>query len=496
MSFLDRFKRTSTDVAPPRAEPMVSMPASPEVVEETKFSAAGPIISRHFVGKAVWTPRNYETLSREAYFINSISFRCVNMIAGGFANVPLLLFRGKNEVTEHPLLDLLNRPSPTMGGRALRQRFAAFLLLTGNGYLETVGPKSKAPRELWVPRSDRMKVVAGGQGVPSAFEYGHLGNKKRWQVNPVTGQADILHVKEFNPIDDWYGMSRLEAAVYGVDRHNAASDHNKALLDNGARPSGALVFKPMADTGPGSTVTAPQAVINKAERELQKRHGGSENAGKPMVLSGAVDWVEMGISPKDMDFDKGKDDAARDICIAWGVPHMLLVKGQSTYNNVSEAKLELYEDNVMPFTETVIDELNVFLAPRFGDGFQLRPDWDSVPALEPRRVSRRQSVTDLLDKGVIDDDEAREMLGYGPRTDDMVKKVDATVLTALIAAVESVGIGPLARYMRSVRLVSPGTTDEQILNEALSLIEEGDEEDEDEDEEDETNNAGEQDDEE
>ena len=38
----------------------------------------------------------------------------------------------------------------------------------------------------------------------------------------------VLHLKLFNPLDDYYGMSPLEAARAAIDTHNAASAWNKA----------------------------------------------------------------------------------------------------------------------------------------------------------------------------------------------------------------------------------------------------------------------------
>lgn len=480
MAFLDIFRGKNTAPASvERAEPVIRVPAG--TPPEAKVSAAGPVYASYHVGKPIWTERDYASLAREAYFMNAISYRCVNMLASAAATIPLILQRKGKEVEDHPILDLLKRPSPTQSGKALKQRHLSFHLLAGNGYLEAVGPKNlqSPPKELWSLRPDRMKVIGGASGLPSAFRYSHMGSDKTWTVNQLNGRSEILHTKEFNPLSDWYGMSRVEAAAYGIDRHNAASGHNKALLDNGARPSGAMVFEPIKDVD-GTFHAAPEPTIRKAEKELVERHGGSDNAGKPMVLGGAIKWLEMGINPRDMDFGEGKDDAARDICIAWGVPHVLLVKGSSTYNNLSEAKLEFYEDNVIPLLDDFLGELNVWLTPRFGDGLELKADLDSVSALEERRVSRRKSVTDLLDKQVIDEEEAREMLGYGPRGDDAVKKVEATVITALLALVETAGIEPLARYLRAVRLVTPNTTDKQILSAALALIEEEEEEEDEE----------------
>jgi len=424
--------------------------------EEQKASAAGPIISTGYVGQPVWTPRDYANLADEAYVRNAVGYRCVKLIATAAASAPWLLSsaRGRN-IERHPILDLLNRPGPMVGGASLFEAFYSYLLLSGNGYLEAVGPSDNAPpRELWCPRSDRMKVIPSAYGTPQGYRYDANGLIKTWDVDPITGMGPILHVKEFHPLNDWYGLGRVEPAAYGIDRHNAASAHNKALLDNGARPSGALVFEPVKNSD-GSVQTAPANVIEAARKDMEKNHQGPNKAGKPLIFGGMVNWLEMGISPKDMDFGAGKEDAARDICVSIGVPHILIVPGQSTYNNVREAKLELWEDTILPLLDKTVDALDAWLCPQFPEnGLKLGIDLDEISALEPRRESKRKSVLELYDKGLIDDTEARTALQYGPRDPLAVKKVDGRTLTALFAAAKTpAGIEPLHRYLISVGLL-------------------------------------------
>lgn len=447
---------------------------------ETKASAAMQIVAERHLGRPVWTDRDIADFAREAYRVNAIGYRCVRMIAQAAAAVPLLMHdEAGNEIENHPLLGLLDAPSPLTGRTAFLESLYSFLLLSGNTYIESVSPLSKSePSELWVLRPDRMRIVPGKFGMPQAYEYRVGGKKKEWPVNPINGQSKILHIKEFSPLDDWYGMSRIEAAAYGVDRHNSASEHNKALLDNGATPSGALVFEPV--TVNGNAVHAPQAVVDAAMAKLEKEHGGSKNAGRPMVVGGKAKWESMGLTPKDMDFGNGKDDAARDICTALGVPYILMVKGDATYNNIREAKLEFYEETILPLVLHVCTALSKWKEHQYnGDRSILSPDMDEIPALEPRREMKRESTIKLLEKGVLDQDEAREALQYGPRKAGSVTAVDAQVLTALIGTVSTVGISPLARYMRSVGLIDQGVSDEEILEQALALSESNEEDDED-----------------
>jgi HK97 family phage portal protein len=439
--------------------------------EEQKASAVGGAIAAFNVGQPVWSGRDYGSFAREGYIVNAIANRCTRLVAGNAAAIPWLLYQGDDEVDEHPLLALLARPSPVHSGAGLFEALYSYLLLAGNAYLERVGPTTGAPLELWSLRPDRMKVVAGPRGMPTAYTYEVNGRITRWDVEPRTGRCDVLHVKEFHPDDDWYGLGRMEAAAYGVDRHNAASAHNKALLDNGARPSGALVFQPVSGGKDAPAVAAPMEVIQKAEERLLERHGGPKNSGKPLVLGGNVKWEDMGITPKDMDFAISKDDAARDICLAFGVPHVLVVSGEATYNNRSTAQLELWEDAVLPLVDKMLDALNGWLAPMFGEGLRLAVDLDEIPALEPRRETKRRVVGEMKDRGIITRDEAREALQYEPWPNEIVGAVDAGVLAALIDGVDTLGFEPLARYMKSVGLYEPGMSIDRIIAAATAHLE-------------------------
>lgn len=438
---------------------------------EQKVSAAGYAISSIGPGRPVWSDRDYAAFSSEGYRRNAVVFRCVKMIASGASTVPWLLYsKDGAEIEEHALLQLLQRPNSTASGRAFFEAFYAYLLLAGNTYIEGVGPDGKPYTELWNQRPDRMRVIPGEFGLPAGYEMEANGILHRWQADQLTGEGPILHLKDFHPLDDWYGMSRMEAAAYGVDRHNESSVHNMSLLQNGGRPSGMLVFEPVR-TGPESFAFAPESAIEAAEARFASNNVGALNAGRPLITGGAVKWQEMGITPKDMDYAISKDDSARDICAAFGVPHILVVPGSSTYNNVREAKLELWEDTILPVIDLAVDALNSWLVPSFGDGMRLGIDLDEISALEFRRETKRKGVIELLDKGVIDRTEAREALQYDPKP-EMVSDPDASVITALVNAVEIAGLGPLAAYLRSVGLIDENATEEDLMGAATAFVEE------------------------
>lgn len=292
---------------------------------EAKASRTGPLIALESLHQPVWSPRDYASFAREGFMQNAIVFRAVRMVAEAAASVPLLLYDGDVEIEAHPLLDLIARPNPVATAPDLLEAWYGYLLVSGNAYLEAVATGGDI-RELYALRPDRMQVVPGPDGWPEAYVYSAAGESVRFADAIVPGVRPILHVKLFHPANDHYGLSPLEAAATAIDIHNTASRWNKALLDNSARPSGALVY-----TARDGNLSPEQ--FERLKSELEAGFQGAAHAGRPLLLEGGLDWKSMSLSPKDMDFIEAKHVAAREIALALGVPPMLLgIPGDNTFS--------------------------------------------------------------------------------------------------------------------------------------------------------------------
>ena len=376
--------------------------------EHVKMSAAGPMVAWSHIGKPKWTPRRYESLVEEGYRKNVVAYRCVNLIASAVAAIPWLLYDERGaEIEVHPLLDLLAHPNPVQDGASFMEAVVVNLMTAGNAYIEAVRPKEgKPPQELYALRPDRMKVVPAASGLPLGYEYTVGSKVARWAADPLTGESGILHIKHFHPLDDWYGMAPLEAAMLSIDQHNAAGAWNQALLNQGARPSGALVYAPK--DGP-SNLTDEQ--MSRLRDEFSQNYQGRGNAGRPMILEGGLEWKEMSLSPKDMDWLSGRDAAARDIALAFGVPVQLIgIQGAQTYANMQEARLAFYEETVLPLAGRIVAAFDHWLAPHYGGGVYLDVDCDEVSAL----TARRDALWDKIERACfLSVNEKREALGYG-----------------------------------------------------------------------------------
>ena len=380
-----------------------------EAAPEAKASAAGPVIAWSGAGRAAWSPRDTGSLTRSGFVGNPVGFRSVKLIAEAAAALPMVLQDRERRYKVHPVLNLIGQPNPMQGKAEFLENLFGQLLLSGNGYVEAVGQAAGAvPVELHVLRSDRMTLIPGADGWPVAYDYTVGARKHRFDVS--VAPAPILHIKSFHPQDDHYGLSPMQAAASAIDVHNSASAWSKALLDNAARPSGAIVYR--GADGQGSL--APDQ-YDRLVTEIESYHMGARNAGRPMLLEGGLDWKPMGFSPSDMEFHKTKEAAAREIALAFGVPPMLMgIPGDATYANYQEANRALYRLTVVPLAQKVAGALSHWLSGITGEALELKPDLDQVPALSAERDTQWRRVTEAT---FLTDAEKRALLGL-PRMAD------------------------------------------------------------------------------
>ncbi|HEV7344800.1 MAG TPA: phage portal protein [Devosia sp.] len=345
---------------------------------ERKSFARHALLSLSQLGAPNWSNRGFSSLVNAGFARNPVVYRCVRLLAEAANRVPLVVSEKGRRVDEHPLAALLARPNGRQSGGELLEAVYAYLQTAGNAYLQA-GIVDGEVKAIFGLRPDRMKVVAGADGWSVGYDYTAGGRtlRLRQDAEPVPA---VLHMALFHPLDDHYGMAPLEAAQTSLDIHNGASQWNKALLDNAARPSGALVYSVA-----GQNLTEDQ--FARLKTELEQNFSGAGNAGRPMLLEGGLDWKTIALSPRDMDFIEAKHAAARDIALAFGVPPMLLgIPGDNTYANLAEANRALWRQTLVPLVVRVAEELSTWLSPAFG-GATIAPDFEGVEALGEDRAA-------------------------------------------------------------------------------------------------------------
>ncbi len=354
------------------AERKTAMGAERKTAMGAERKTAMGMESWYAPGRPVWSARDYAAFARDGYGRNAVAHRCVRLIAEAAASAAFRV-----GPADHPLARLLARPNPEQTGAELMETFFGHLQVAGNAYLEASAFEDGPPQELFALRPDRVAVIPGTRGWPVGWEYRTGAAVRRYERDPLTEAAPILHLKHFHPLDDWYGQSPMEAAACAIDIHNAGGAWNKALIDNSARPSGALVY---------TAGRMSEEEFARLKLEISAMMSGADNAGRPMLLEGGLDWKPMSLTPSDMDFIEARHAAAREIALAFGVPPMLLgIPGDNTFANYREANSAFWRQTILPLAVKTARALEGWLGARWPDPATVSVDLDAIPALASER---------------------------------------------------------------------------------------------------------------
>lgn len=367
-------------------------------------------------GNPIYTERNYSKLAREAFEFNVTVYRCIMEVAGSVAQLDweATIMRGKDQVElpeGHRMSKLLKRANEKQSFREMIESHTAFFLLSGNSYMEAVGPgdvgqplKSE-PLELYTQRPDRIKIIPNAVGGVAKYRY-DAGAGKAVDYDP----SRMMHNKSFNPTSDWYGLSAIQVAGRIIDSDNQAVSWNLSLLQNNGRPSGMLWSK--------GSLSDEQ--LNRLKKEVEDKYQGPQNAGRIMVADGenGVEWKEMGMSPSEMSWLEGRKLSRLEICQAFQVPPELIGDGESkTYSNYQEARRSFYLETVLPLADRMCDDLTGFLEPLFNEGITIGYDKNQIEALAEELDKKATRNREDVKAGIMTINEARAEAGRPPSAD-------------------------------------------------------------------------------
>jgi phage portal protein, HK97 family len=358
---------------------------------------------------AGWTRKDYAGYAREAYEKNIVAYYCITQVARGVSDIPFIVTMDGKETDKGKIVQLLNRPNPAQSYKTFMRTAVTHKLVSGNTYILGFQATTKRMMDLSLLRPDRVTIEVDSNNEPIGFRYNMNGRQVTFPIERGTLLSEVLHIKEPNLLDDLYGMSPISAAMMSIDQHNSSGMWNRKLLENSAKPPGILTMRDRGDLAP----SPKQEQLDEIRDRLEEKYAGAKNAGKIPVFGFDLQWQSLGMTPTDMDWINGKNSTARDICLAFGYPpHLLGMSDGATFNNVSEAKLALYEETIIPIAQNMLAELGYYLSVHQGIQVEIVPDLDKVSALMPRRETARRNARDDVQAGIITPNEARQEIGY------------------------------------------------------------------------------------
>ena len=396
----------------------------------------------NWLGESIlWNPENDDTYINEGYRKNATVYSIINIITKAASTIPLNIYEKKNdnelkryksmtsgtfdsavlfkaerlkkhalvELSDTDLHELLERPNPAQSYASWISEIVAFGKLTGNRYIYGIAPETGDNlgkfQELYVMPSQIMEIVSGGIFEP-VKEY-------RIEYNGAYSipAEEICHIKDFNPYYDGtgshlYGQSPLKAGLRSMTTNNEAIETGVKYLQN-QTARGVL----MSDEGDLNEVQAQQ-LKDKFRQNFQ----GSNNAGDVIITPKKLSWVNFGLNASDLSLIEQYNASIKDLCNIYSVPSQLLNNDKaSTYNNMKEAKKALYQNAVIPEMLKIRDELNRWLAPKFGEKLYIDFDFSVIPELQ----EEMDKVVDQMTKAWwITPNEKRASMSFAEEEND------------------------------------------------------------------------------
>lgn len=367
-------------------------------------------VSAPFVGFFGQRFQGYLGIGRGRLYLNEYRnwvYACVQARSEEVGNIQLKLLKDKEQVEKNELLDLLYKVNPTMTKSDLFFGTQAFLDLEGNAFWFLARDKDGKGKikEIWLLRPDMVQMVID-ESNPLLVK-GYVYIQKQGQKIPFD-KNEILHFKNFNPTAEHplphRGMGVVEASSWAIDADNEARQWNYSFFKNSARPDGFLTKE-----GQGSI---SDDEYKRLKLQFSQEHQGSGNAHKVGILSGGLKWQEISKSPKDMDFIEQRRFSRDEILALFRTPKTAIGIVEDVNRANAEATNYIFAlRTIKPLMQKIVDTLNEFIVPEFGDGLEL--DFESpVPA---DKVADATYYTQAIDKWMTRN-EIREIIGLPPST--------------------------------------------------------------------------------
>ena len=327
---------------------------------------------------------------------NPYVYRCMDLRATSVASLsPIVFDKEGNDIPNHPLNILLDRPNPRSTWRQFMYDVQIDIAATGNAYILPM-VTVKGVSELWRIPPERVSYTATGD-IFRPVDY--------WIV--TTGQSamhvkpeDMIHVHTQLGADMIHGVAPLDAAGLSIKNQNDAREWNSSVLTNGAKPT--LIVQDEHE------MTLPQFAAFK--QKLNSGNAGKRNAGSIMVLDGGKTASTAGFSATDMDYSNGIVLSAREICIAFGVPpEHLGDSANKTYSNMEEGSRFYATHTVIPLADMVYESLTMYLRKFYKDFDHIGYDREQIDGMSSDGT---EIITALTNANFLTVNEKRARLSY------------------------------------------------------------------------------------
>lgn len=330
--------------------------ARAKVVDKTKkihSRSTGP--SGPKKGKLSDSPQSISRIASTATFDRAMTlsavFACHKILAETVASLPLEMFmfdskRNRSQIFDHQLAKLFrNKPNDDQTSVEFKETFM-LNLMSGNVYVR----KYYYHKEL-----NQLVVINNASCDPKLNTQG----KKEYHITYFDGKKEILtdkeiwHVKLFGT--GLIGMSPLAYGARSIAIGLAADDKVGRIMENGAKPSGAL---------------STDKALKKEQRDSLRQEMTDMVQGEDWflpVLEGGLKFEQISLTPEDIELLLTRKFTVEEVCRFYGVPSVLIndTTGSTTWGSgIFELVEAFYKFGLRPYFERIEESARVNLLER------------------------------------------------------------------------------------------------------------------------------------
>lgn len=342
----------------------------------------------------------------------------INITAKSIADIEPVVQNVKTGgfVPNHPVLDLLENPNADSTYHEFMQRNSSFYSITGNVYINADGPVTNPPVSISVIPPQSVSVQLGDDGFPESYTVTTSKDSHVYKRRMIKGRfryyenniRELYQIKTFNPDStnlNVLGLSPLQQISFEIEQYLAACTHNLSLLKRGSTITG--IFE--------SANAMDDDIYQRFKAQVNEYFSGENNAGRPFLSTDGVTFKPTQQSNKDMDFLELKKNVTTTIFNHLNIPLPMVSEDTMTMANMDAAKLNFYDNHILPLTKRFMQELTLLLMPRYAGSEDLIITFDesTIPALAPRRMENLKLFKEI---GVNSTNELRNLEGFADAT--------------------------------------------------------------------------------
>lgn len=304
---------------------------------------------------------------------------------------------------ENPFIGPARRPLSQAEGRAqlaawLDLEGECFVILGDEWLVPSIARRGAQLPKLLIARPDRMRHITSGPEIVG------------WMFTDGAGRQHALlpeqvkHRAEFNPYDEWRGLSRLLAVFNAAESDYLAGVYTRNLMRNNGDQGVYIGVKGQPpDDGQRAQIVAEL-------REKRRRAQRGEFA--PIFIPGDITVEDPKASAPGADIQASRIASREEIFVGLGVPPSMGQVKASYSTGATSDRYQLITGTCMAQAKAVDDPLGQIASMQTGRVLTARANWDDHPVMVEARQARVDSALKLWGAGMPLKD-ANDYLGLG-----------------------------------------------------------------------------------